>query len=70
MRDLAFVPFCESQMSIYMTTMSEFLEARMTHGRDARVMSWNMEVLDKTSSICELLTGLTGTLIPAGTGLK
>jgi len=36
---LAFVLFCESQMLIQMTDMSEFLDACMTLGQVASVMS-------------------------------
>ena len=45
-------------MSIHMTDMSEFLEARMTRGRAARVMFWNISVLDRTFSTWELVIGI------------
>jgi len=47
---LALVPFYESQMLTQMMDMSEFFDARITLGHAARVMSWNISVLDNMSS--------------------
>jgi len=57
-------------MSTHMTDMSEFFDAQMTRGREARVMSWNISVLERTPSTCELVMGFEMTLMPGLEGLK
>lgn len=61
--DLALVLFCESQMSTQMTDILEFFEAWITLGRVAKMMSWNISILDSASSTWVLLMGLEELLL-------
>ena len=49
--------------------MSEFVDASITRGRDAKVMFWNISVLVKTSSTCKLVMGFGVTLMLGFVGL-
>jgi len=56
--DLAFVSFCESQISIYIIAMSDLGDALTIWGYTARVMLLNMAVCKMTSLIWEKKIGL------------
>ena len=57
-------------MSTHITDMSEFFDAQMTRGHKVRVMSWNILVLERMSSTCELVMGFEMTLMLGLGGLK